>query len=300
MDSQFNYSIIIPHKNSLELLKKCVNSIPKRDDIQIIIIDDNSDSNNSNFNNFSDFANLILINLHGSKGAGAARNKGLNTASGKWIIFADADDIFINGFMEHIDKYKDSSYDLIYFGITRQGNYNEKKKNLYKEYDFLIRKALYKNKHDAYKYKAFFPWGKMIRHSLIKDNNITFDETIVANDIMFSVKTAYYSKNTFFDINKIYTYLAQNSQLTRIKSKESDFIRFCVYVNLNCFLKNINMYKYKKDLILPLKNLIEYKNMDYYYKAIKYVKESNINLFLELGTFLLLLPFKIINKLCRN
>ena len=39
-----NYSIIIPHKNSASLLQYCLNSIPIRDDVQVIVVDDNSDA----------------------------------------------------------------------------------------------------------------------------------------------------------------------------------------------------------------------------------------------------------------
>jgi len=297
MSNQINYSIIIPHKNTIELLKNCIDSIPQRGDIQIIIADDNSDSYNSNFDIFTENSNITIINSNEGIGAGAARNAGLKKAFGKWILFADADDLFIEGFIEHLDKYLNSQYDLIYFGIQRIAAANEKKKYLYKEYDYLIQNAINKKEYDAYKYKSFFPWGKMIKTSLIKDNNITFDETIVANDMMFSIKTAYHSKNTFFNSNKIYKYIAQNSQLTKIKSIESDFIRFCVYVNINCFLKNINKNKYKKDLIMPLKKLIKKNNMNYFHNALIYMKKNNIIFIIELLNFFILFPSKIFYKL---
>jgi len=38
-----NYSIIIPHKNIPHLLVRCLDSIPQREDVQIIVADDNSD-----------------------------------------------------------------------------------------------------------------------------------------------------------------------------------------------------------------------------------------------------------------
>ena len=38
-----NYSIIISHKNIPDLLSRCLDSIPKREDIQIIVVDDNSE-----------------------------------------------------------------------------------------------------------------------------------------------------------------------------------------------------------------------------------------------------------------
>ena len=38
------------------------------------------------------------------------------------------------------------------------------------------------------------PWGKMIKKSLIQDKDIKFDETICANDYMFSILTGLYAK----------------------------------------------------------------------------------------------------------
>lgn len=36
------YSIIIPHYNNPELLMRCLKSIPVSEDIQVIVVDDNS------------------------------------------------------------------------------------------------------------------------------------------------------------------------------------------------------------------------------------------------------------------
>ena len=36
------YTFIIPHHNCPELLDRCLTSIPQRDDIQVIVVDDNS------------------------------------------------------------------------------------------------------------------------------------------------------------------------------------------------------------------------------------------------------------------
>ena len=47
-----NYSIIIPHKNSTKLLQRCIDTIPYRKDIQVIIVDDNSDCNIVDFDYF--------------------------------------------------------------------------------------------------------------------------------------------------------------------------------------------------------------------------------------------------------
>lgn len=51
-NTSYHYSIIIPHKNTPRLLERCLYSIPTWDEIQIIIIDDNSNSESVDFSHF--------------------------------------------------------------------------------------------------------------------------------------------------------------------------------------------------------------------------------------------------------
>ena len=50
-----NYTIIIPHKNTPDLLQKCLGSIPERDDAEVIVIDDDSDK---------DIVDISRLNLY--------------------------------------------------------------------------------------------------------------------------------------------------------------------------------------------------------------------------------------------
>lgn len=54
------YSIIIPHHNVPTLLERCVNSIPQRDDIQIIVVDDNSVNNDTYLEKYAFYSERIL------------------------------------------------------------------------------------------------------------------------------------------------------------------------------------------------------------------------------------------------
>ena len=44
------------------------------------------------------------------------------------------------------------------------------------------------------RYRFCTPWSKMVRRSIVTDNNIEFDETYVANDVCFAAKTGYWAK----------------------------------------------------------------------------------------------------------
>ena len=67
-----NYSIIIPHKNIPNLLQRCLDSIPNREDVQIIVVDDNSDPNIVDFDKFPGLnrCNVEVIFTKEGKGAG--------------------------------------------------------------------------------------------------------------------------------------------------------------------------------------------------------------------------------------
>lgn len=90
---EINYSIIIPHKNSTVLLERCLKSIPCRKDVQVIVVDDNSENQEELNAVVGGFSQVELILTQGG-GAGHARNEGLKYIRGKWVLFADADDFY--------------------------------------------------------------------------------------------------------------------------------------------------------------------------------------------------------------
>src|SRR5690606_20485542 len=117
MAERYNYSIIIPHKNIPKLLERCLWSIPRRKDLQIIVVDDNSDPLIVDFDNFpglNDPAVEVYFTKEG-KGAGYARNVGLSKAEGRMLLFADADDFFNYCIHDILEEYKDCDTDIVYF-----------------------------------------------------------------------------------------------------------------------------------------------------------------------------------------
>lgn len=111
----FNYSIIIPHKNIPSLLRRCLDSIPERDDLEIIVVDDNSKEDTIRDLQTIHRNNIQIIYTKEGKGAGYAMNVGISKAQGKWILFADADDFFLPNVIEKISPYSDCPQNLILF-----------------------------------------------------------------------------------------------------------------------------------------------------------------------------------------
>ena len=111
------FSIIIPHKEIPDLLMRCLQSIPVSEDIQVIVVDDNSADADTYLERYPELSRPYLEFIRTTKGGGAgyARNVGLDHAKGKWILFADSDDFFVEDMYDIICSYVDSETDVIYF-----------------------------------------------------------------------------------------------------------------------------------------------------------------------------------------
>ncbi len=101
------------------MLQRCLDSIPERDDIQTIIVDDNSSPDIVDFDQFPGChrKNTEVYLTKEGRGAGYARNVGLKHAEGKWLIFSDADDFFADEFSSILDEMIEAEEDL-FFSIT--------------------------------------------------------------------------------------------------------------------------------------------------------------------------------------
>ena len=114
-------SVIIPVFNQEELVIKAIDSIPKRDDIEIIVIDDGSSDGTwlrlkeySNY--YPDFWNLVLLYNEENKGVAYTVNRGYDCAKGEYIVLLGSDDYFYTDKFEEIIKELDGT-DLIYFDV---------------------------------------------------------------------------------------------------------------------------------------------------------------------------------------
>lgn len=204
------FSIIIPHKNIPELLQRMLDSIPKRDDVQVIVVDDNSDPS------IVDFTHFPGLNKHNTevyftkegKGPGAARNFGLTKAKGDWILFADADDYYETAVLENfmnvcINEGKD--YDIILIGlkiIFLDGNsktdlYGMSLGNNICEYENILQ--LYKDQHQSFR--------KVVKRDLIYKNNIKFSEIVYCEDQSFSIDSLHVAQKIGIYPQLIYIYM---------------------------------------------------------------------------------------------
>ena len=240
---KINLSIIIPHYNSTELLQVLIASIPEREDVEILLIDDNSTEHPKRL---MDIVGArpgqirLFYNEPGKNSAGACRNIGLEHAAGKWLLFADADDYFMPGFYEKAAAYFESDFDLVWFIPTSWNLSENKLDRRHVRYEKLVREYL-ENKGEReeirLRYLQESPWSKLIRRQSVEDNAIRFETTMVANDIMFSARIGYAAGKVGASEEVIYCVTKQKGTLTTGVNPHKLYERVEVFLRKYRFLK---------------------------------------------------------------
>ena len=237
MNKDITYSFIIPHKNNPDLLQRCVNSIPRRDDIQIVVVDDNSSIDVVDWNRFKfdDERCIELIHTKGCKSAGAVRNEGLKQAKGKWILFADCDDFLNKGLLEAIDQYIDSHLDALYFNVDCVDGESGEPSGVYQGYQQLI--SDYKNNKSLLENIRYAkpPWTKMVRKEFLDRYHIQFEDVILGNDVWYSYQVGYFAKKVEVLDKRLYVYTINANSISFHRTVAKDVVQIETYVKQNAF-----------------------------------------------------------------
>lgn len=226
MKQKSRISIIIPHYNSPKKLDRLLDSIPKKDEIQIIVVDDLSTKDLDEYNNvIQKNRNRVEFyqNTLDNKSAGGARNVGLEKAVGEWLLFADADDFFTDTFWDVIEKYLDLEFDIVFFAPLAiiEGTNRASARSIHCA-NLTYNAWIEKNKNEKIsrkaelniRYRWSFPFSKLIKKDLVDKNNIKFDVVKFSNDVNFSSKVGFYARTIDVSYEPIYVITEGKGTLT--------------------------------------------------------------------------------------
>lgn len=108
-------SIIMPAYNSEEFIRTSLSSIPKREDIEVIVVNDGSTDKTAEI--AKEF-NVILIDRKENMGIGYSRREALAVAQGEYIMFFDSDDTIVkDNFNKALDMLDGS--DIVYYDLKQ-------------------------------------------------------------------------------------------------------------------------------------------------------------------------------------
>lgn len=197
-------SIIVPVYNSSKYLRKCIDSILEQSykELEILLIDDGStDDSRTICEKYASDDVRVIYKRKKNGGVSSARNQGLALAKGEYIIFVDSDDFLEKEIIEKaIDEIKEKDVDLVIWNALEVNNGITKKCkriNIKQNLDNSIKAALVANYYEDFYWGDYIRavWGKMFKASLIKKNNLKFNEQLyIGEDAVFMMQYVSWTK----------------------------------------------------------------------------------------------------------
>ena len=216
-------SVIIPVYNSEKTLKRTLDSVLGQtiNNIEVIIIDDgSSDGSREIINNFKKKDSRVKIIFQKNSGVSSARNRGIEIAEGKYIVFVDSDDYIDKNMIKimYSSAYEDN-FDVACCGMIMESVYGNIK--ILPTNEKLIIKSEYDKFKNIYLFayieanrKGFAEcWNKMYKMELIKDKNIRFStRKVYGEDYEFNLKVFTSASSAIILPNALYFYNRINNE----------------------------------------------------------------------------------------
>lgn len=168
-------------------LERCIDSVIGQTyrNIEIILINDGSQDNSERIcTQYEKRYPFIHYERQINAGVSAARNKGIESASGEWICFIDPDDYLDPDFLENLYDGTTKDCDVICCGCIVELNSKSVKNSFFggnrifkRDKRELYMQLLDSNYHaETYRYTGIgVPWAKLYRTEFIRKYNLFFD-----------------------------------------------------------------------------------------------------------------------------
>lgn len=209
-------SIIVPVYNCEKYIKKCIESIIAQTykDWELILIDDGSKDDSLRIcEQYSKKDQRIIVLTQKNKGAGPARNYGIDKSTGEYIMFCDSDDFLPNNAIEKFAELAlEEKWDLIISGYNEfkyASNENIKfcGENIAMDKEILSKeeaRKFYIILHEKCLNQA--PWAKLYKSKIIKENKVYFGDFRRCQDTVFNINYYEYVNKIKIINDKLYNY----------------------------------------------------------------------------------------------
>ena len=248
-------SIVIPHYNiEQQLLERCIESIRNlgltEDRYEIIVIDDGSHTPPRWVEEKYPQEHIRLICAeHG--GPGAARNRGIYEAKGKYIQFVDADDYLLTGEGIHkcINTLQREKPQILRFKYTVCTGSCATQPNTPVKFGNTISGATYMSNNNL----SGSPCIYFLERELVIKKNISFPENNLHEDEEFNTILDYHAQTLIESNATLYAYCTRKDSTTTNKSPEFKEKR------IEHLLSVIKRLKHFKDSVSSSSNIIQEK-----------------------------------------
>ena len=234
-------SIIVPVYNvPRRYLKKCIESTLAQTmyEIEVVIVDDGStDGSSAICDKYAEKDRRIVVIHKKNEGLSAARNTGVDAASGEWILFLDGDDWLESDTCEKTYAIaKKNDVDIVMFKAVQEfSNHSKPLHYPYEKDTFFKGEECYALLKDILTFDSNIAsaWGKLIKRKLLVDNGIYHDKKLRqgSEGIEFNIRLFQKLNRVFFLDKCFYHYIYNGDSISAKHNEKNHF-----YV-IKCFEK---------------------------------------------------------------
>ena len=188
-------SVIVPVYNAEKTIERCVNSITGQTfaDMEILLINDGSKDNSAFLcDKLAEGDKRVRVIHKENAGVSAARNTGMDEATGKYILFVDSDDYLPLNYVEEMVKaqneFGEEAFVWTAIRVISENNSIPESCYFYDEekYTEVCRKDVLKL---SAKYLLNSPVNKMYLREVLNQNNLRMKQDIsIAEDLLFNLQ----------------------------------------------------------------------------------------------------------------
>ena len=242
-----DFSIIVPVYNSEQYLEKCINAVLNQGDYnyELLLVNDGSPDNSLEIcNAFAAKHSRIRVFSQENGGLCSARNKGIDNAKGKYLLFIDNDDEIADNTLAVLHSWiEKKDYDIIRFNRKRIQTFDNGKTKT----DIYGTKGICENGPVEVTSKEFFTnyrkfknsgcfsgiWNALFRRELFENANIRFDTSITAGyeDFLVNIQAFRAAKSMLFLPDVLYVYFRRTSHSVSTTYKENQIYALKLVAN---------------------------------------------------------------------
>ena len=220
-------SIVMPVFNAEAYLEESLHSVTGQTykNLEIICVNDGStDGSRDLLQKIGQKDSRIRILNQENRGAGEARNHGMDEATGEYIYFLDADDLLrkkaIQTMVEAAGKH---DADIVLFGYYKFSDSKKMRVDFSpKTLKVRLKKVISPRDISDRLFQADhgMPWNKLYKATLLRESNIRFQNLKNTNDEFFSRITTVEAKRILFMNKVLVGYRVENSDSLQGSAKQ--------------------------------------------------------------------------------
>ena len=255
-------SFIIPVYNGERCIEKAAHSVLEMQSIpfELLLIDDGStDQTPAICDRLAIKDRRVHVFHTENQGQGKARNLGIHSSTGKYLMFVDADDTVVwPGVLSLLQRAEQGRYDVVSGLYYRKNGEQEELINSRATSGAISRDGepdAVKRYHQIKTASLFgYLWNKLYRKSFLEKHELLLDDikTVYMEDTLFNLKVWSKQPSYYFLAVPVYRYDVTNESTTRKAEPDIAQKNACMISNYVAFLDSQNLFFENLDLLVPL------------------------------------------------